>query len=241
MASKCIALEDLRSHLDHAKDRISREKQSILKMNPLPEDFNREEYAFTYKRAERLGLRAINRKLSEIAWLPMQLDAKTEILSDSEKSLKRWLTSSLVSRPDAEEFGNDFIHALTRCGLKSGWDDGEVTRLAARVATLFRDLSCLIGLIYYCTWLNDNAITGIEVTDPSNLCSTVEEIAALIESPELMKNIRAREQDDNKAGAIAAPKKMVEAKVTHRQTKPKFHVITNDAYIDPMMPDPVGA
>jgi hypothetical protein len=91
MTSRCIQLDDLRSHLDHAKDRISLEKQSILKLNPLPDRFNREEYAFAYKRAERLGLRAINRKLSEIAWLPMQLDAKTEILATSEKSMKRWL------------------------------------------------------------------------------------------------------------------------------------------------------
>jgi hypothetical protein len=140
---------------------------------------------------------------------------------------------------DAEEFGNDFIHALTRCSLRFGWEDSEVNQLAARIAVLFRDLSCLIGLVYYCTWLNDNDIAAVEVSNPSDLCGTVEEIAALIESPELMRHIRAREQDDNKQARTPSPKTEINRRPP-RTSKPSLHVITNDAYVDPMMPDPVS-
>ncbi len=204
MSSRSINLDDLRKHLSGAKDRISLEKLEILKLNPLADDFNREEYAFAYMRAERLGMRAINRKLSEIAWLPMQLDPKAEIMADNHTSMKRWLTSAVLSKPDAEMFGNDFIHALARCGLKFGWDNPELIRLAARVANLFRDLSCLIGLIYYCTWLTENSVEDVELSNPDDLTRTAEEIAGLIQSPELYRFLRAKEQDVDKEFAQIA-------------------------------------
>ena len=74
--SKSINLDQLRQHLSHAKDQLSREKIEILGLHPLKDGFNREEYAFAYVRAERLGMRAINRRLAEIDWLPMQLDTR---------------------------------------------------------------------------------------------------------------------------------------------------------------------
>src|SRR5690348_13914838 len=145
--SKSVNLEELREHLSYAKDRLSREKSDILALYPLKDGFNREEYAFAYVRAERLGMRAINRRLSEIDWLPMQLDTKAEIAGESRSSMKRWLTAALAGKPDSDEFGNDFMHALTRCGLALGWDHAEFIKLASRIANLFRDLSCLIGIV----------------------------------------------------------------------------------------------
>src|SRR3984957_7214790 len=161
MGSRSINLDDLREHLNGAKERISLEKLDILKLNPLPDGFSREEYVFAYIRAERYGMKAINRELAEIAWLPMQLDPKAEIMAESHTSMKRWLTSSVVGKPDSEKFGNDFIHSLARCGLRYGWDDPQLIRLASRISNLFRDLSCPIGLIYYCTSLQENSAENI--------------------------------------------------------------------------------
>src|SRR6202021_3217065 len=80
------------------------------------------------------------------------------IESESRSSMKRWVTAALAGKPDSDEFGNDFMHALARCGLALGWDHPEFIKLAARIANLFRDLSCLIGIVYYCTWLAENRI-----------------------------------------------------------------------------------
>ena len=101
---RCVHIDDLRGHLESAKDKLSHEKSEILKLHPLPDEFNREEYAFNYVRAERFGLKAINRRLSEIAWLPMQLDPRTEMLSESRTSMKRWLTASLAVKPGSRTF-----------------------------------------------------------------------------------------------------------------------------------------
>ncbi len=232
MASQSITLDDLRAQLDHAKERIAREKQSILKLNPLPDDFNREEYAFAYMRAERLGLRAINHKLRETAWLPMQLDASAEIMGAEPKSMKRWLTSAIHTKPDAEDFGNDFIHALARCGMKFGWEDSEVTRFAARIAALFHDLSCFVGIIFYCSWLSENHISSVEISNPQNLGRSVVEIAALVESPQLMRRWLAQDPDNARTAAEARNRR------PNPPMPPILQVIRNDAYNDPPRPDP---
>jgi hypothetical protein len=245
MSSRSINLDDLRKHLNDAKDRISLEKQDILKLNPLTDKFNREEYAFAYMRAERLGMRAINRKLAEIAWLPMQLDPKAEILADNHSSMKRWLTSAVIGKPDAEIFGNDFIHALARGGLKFGWDSPELIKLASRISNLFRDLSCLIGLIYYCTWLMENSVEDVTLSNPDDLARTAEEIAALIQSPELYRVLRAKEQDVEK-GSLEShdtetkiSKKAAGQTGHKKKTRPTLRVIENKDYFDPFLPDPV--
>src|SRR3984885_12950749 len=197
--SRSINLDQLRAHLSHAKENLSREKSEILALYPLKDEFNREEYAFAYVRAERLGMRAINRRLSEIDWLPMQLDTRAEIAGESRSSMKRWLTAAPAGKTDSDEFGNDFMHALTRCGLALGWDHSEFIKLAARVANLFRDLSCLIGIVYYCTWLAENRVENIRRSNPADLGKTAEEIAALMQSPEIFRYMRAPEQNDESA------------------------------------------
>jgi hypothetical protein len=64
-----VSIDSLKTHLDNAKELLSLEKAAILELSPLPDNFKREEYAFAYVRAERLGMKAINRRLAEIAWL----------------------------------------------------------------------------------------------------------------------------------------------------------------------------
>ncbi len=237
--SKSINLEQLREHLSHAKEKLSREKIHILELHPLKDGFNREEYAFAYVRAERLGMRAINRRLSEIDWLPMQLDTRSEIASESRSSMKRWLTAAFIGKPDSDQFGNDFMHSLARCGLALGWDHAEFIKLAARIANLFRDLSCLIGIVYYCTWLAENHIDDLKLSNPEDLGKTAEEIAALMQSPEIFRYLRAPEQNDEHAGNTRASR-AAKAAATRRKPKrkPALHVIKNEKFFDPYTPEP---
>lgn len=232
---KCVLIEDLRKHLEGAKDRLTQEKADILKLHPLPDDFCREEYAFDYVRAERIGLKTINRRLAEIAWLPLQLDPRTEILSESRQSMKRWLTSAFAVKPGSEQFGNDFIHALTRCAMEHGGEHPHFTKLAGRIANLFRDLSCLVGLIYYCTWLSENKIEGVQLSNLNDLSQTAEEIAMLVQSPEIYRYLRAQEQNDEKAARV---KKSAGARPA-KKSRPALRVIENENFLDPFLPDPV--
>ncbi|MFY9288686.1 MAG: hypothetical protein WAO98_09320 [Alphaproteobacteria bacterium] len=230
-----IHTDELRAHLDHAKENLSLEKQTILKLHALGEGFNREEYAFSYVRAERVGMRMINRRLAEIAWLPMQLDPRSEILSEDRQSMKRWLTSAISRAPASDEFGNDFMHALTRCALKHGWESPTFIKLGTRIANLFRDLSYLIGLIYYCSWLSENNIEEVELSDPDNLAVTAEEITALLQSPEIYRFLKAQEQNDEKD----RKKKKSALPKPSKKSRPALRVIENAHYFDPFMPDPV--
>jgi len=231
--SKTVNLEELRRHLGHAKERLSREKSEILGLHPLKNGFNREEYAFAYVRAERLGMRAINRRLSEIDWLPMQLDTRSEIVSESRSSMKRWLTAAFTSAPDSDEFGNDFMHALARCGLALGWDHPDFIKLASRIANLFRNLSCLIGIVYYCTWLAENRVEDIRLSNPEDLGKTAEEIATLMQSPEIYRYLRAPDQNDERAS------KSKKQSATPAKKRPALQVIENDNFLGPFTPDPV--
>jgi hypothetical protein len=231
--SKSINLDQLREHLGNAKEKLSREKTDILGLYSLKDDFNREEYAFAYVRAERLGMRAINRRLAEIDWLPMQLDTHSEIEAESRASMKRWLSAALTNKPASDEFGNDFMHALTRCGMALGWDHVEFIKLTARVANLFRDLSCLIGIVYYCTWLAENRVEDIRLSNPEDLSKTAEEITMLMQSPEIYRYIKAPEQNDERGGKA----KGRSSKPAKR--KPALHVIENDNFYDPYSPDPM--
>lgn len=234
-----VSIDELRLHLENAKEKLSLEKQKILGLCPLLKEFNREEYVFSYVRAERVGMRAINRRLSEISWLPMQLDPRSEIISDDRNSMKRWLTSAVLGAPDSEIFGNDFIHALTRCSLKYDWEHSELIKLTARIANLFRDLSCLIGLIYYCSWMSENNIDSLQLSNPEDLNRTAEEIAALLQSPEIYRYLRAQEQNDeikaNKAKKRALPK----TEKIEKKKRPALRVIENRNYFEPFIPDPV--
>ena len=234
-ASRSITLDDLGEHLNVAKESLSLEKKDILKRDHLPDGYNREEYAFAYLRAERSGMQAINMRLAEIAWLPMQLDPQSELVSENRNSLKRWLTGLGSDEPGSGEFGNDFIHALARSAFCHGWDDPATKKLATRIGNLFRDLSCLIGMIYFTTWLSERDVEGIALSDPDDLYRSVIETAAIVQSPELHKALQARASEARKAKA----KKSID-KPPVKSGKPFLRLISNDAFDESaMMPDPM--
>ena len=232
-----IHLDDLHKYLEDAKHQLSDERATLLTLCPLPEDFNREEYAFAYVRAERLGMQAINRRLADVAWLPMQLDPKAEIMSDKRTGMKHWLTSPLITKPDSEDFGNDFIHALTRCGLQYGWTHPSFYKGAVRIANLFRDLSCLIGLVYYGSWLSEQEIDTVKLSDPTDLCRSAEEITALIQSPEMERLLRLRKQRDERHAAII--KAALVPPETAKKKKSGLRLVNKDDDVSMFFSDPV--
>jgi hypothetical protein len=226
-ASRSISLDSLGEYLSIAKERLSHEKEEILGQDPAPKDLSREEYVFAYLRAERTGMNAINARLAEIAWLPMQLDPKSELVAENRSSMKRWVNAVGGGYPGSTEFGNDFIHALARSALGHGWEDGATKKLTKRIGTLFRDLSCLIGLIYFATWLAEHDVEGIALSDPEDLHRSVIEIAAIVQSPELHRALRER------AALIRKEKaKKKELEKPHPDLRPLLRLIRNEAVDD---------
>lgn len=232
--SRSISLEQLGEHLSVAKEQLSHEKREILEANPLPSNFNHEEYAFAYLRAERMGMQAINARLTEIAWLPMQLDPQSELIADNRQAMTQWVKASLAKQPGATEFGNDFIHALTRSGFCHGWDSPSTKKLMLRIANLFRDLSCLIGMIYFTSWLAERDVEGVALSAPDNLYRSVVETAAIVQSPELHHALRARAEEIRKAKA----QKIIERGLGV-DVRPLLRLIRNENYTDPFGPETV--
>jgi hypothetical protein len=216
--ARLLTLDDLQKHFEDARDKLSRDRQLILQVFPLAEGFSRDEYGFSYLRAERIGIEVINKALKEVSWLPMQLDPQSEILLENKNAIKKWLSSSSTQQPDDSLFGNDFIHALTRTALSQGWDSPEFRSLASRTGELFHDLSCLIGLIYYGVWMTENGIEGLAISDPADLERTAQEIARLTRSPEVLRLLRER-------------KKAIEARQiqsdTPKKMRPHLRVVEN--------------
>ncbi len=220
--ARLLTLGDLHKHFEETRDKLSRDREAILSISPLPADFNRDEYSFTYLRAERVGMEVITHALDEISWLPMQLDPKSEILSENRTAMKRWLGSPLSgNQPDGTIFGNDFIHALTRMALTQGWDSGNFQALALRIGDLFHDLSCLIGLIYYGVWMSENGIEGLPVSNPEDLERTAQEIATLTRSPAVAQLLKKRKAMASEVKNQALGKK---------KAKPVLRVIENAAW-----------
>jgi hypothetical protein len=189
-----LTLDDLQAHFDRAREKLSRQRAGILDVAPLPRDFSRDIYGFSYIRAERLGLDAILEQLDEVSWLPMHLDPQTEFLLDNKTAIKKWIHSASPGQPDSTAFGNDFVHALTRVALASGWESAEFHDLARRIGGLFLDLSCLIGLIYYGVWMAENGIMGVPVSDPFDLKRAAKEISDLACSPEIALYLAQRDE-----------------------------------------------
>jgi hypothetical protein len=192
--ARLLTLDDLQRQFDLARDRLSRNRKAILVQAPLSQIFNHDEYGFSYMRAERIGLNVITQSLMEISWLPVRIDPQTELLLENKKSMTKWLGSVSSKQPDSEAFGNDFIHALTRVALTQGWESSEFRVTALRIGDLFRDLSCLIGLIYYSVWMAENGIIGAPISNPDDLERTAREMAALTQSPEVAQMIWQRQQ-----------------------------------------------
>ncbi len=248
-----VHIDELRAHLTLAQERLTLEKAEILKLHPLNLPYNREAYAFAYVRAERMGMEAINLRLAALAWLPMQLDTRSEMMESNRASMKRWLKSAAQSKPEAAFFGNDFMHSLTRCALRFGWNTPEVTKLTSRISNLFRDLSCLIGVAYYCNWLTEHKVESVHLSEPDNIGQTAVEFAALVQSPDFLQQLRAPEQNNghkksSKKGEekIAKKEEVVSRKSGLRTSKkrPTLRVIEGGAPPSPygsFTPDPLPA
>jgi len=219
-----LTLGDLQKHFEQTRDRLSRDKQDILAATPLPTGFDRDKYSFSYFRAERVSLEVITQSLSDVSWLPMQLDPKSEILLQNRTAMKKWLNSNADIQPDGEMFGNDFVHALTRTAITHGWNSLHFRALATRIGTLFHDLSCLIGLIYYGVWMSENGIEGLSITNLDDLERTAQEIEQLTQSPEITNMLRQRKLAKANQEASSKEKK---------QKKPILRVIENSAWEQP--------
>ena len=219
-----LSLDDLQAQFEIAREKLACDRTEILAAAPLPQDFSRDAYGFSYIRAERLGLDAVMEHLDEVSWLPMHLDPETEFLLDSKASIKKWLRSSASGQPDSAIFGNDFVHALTRVALTNGWKSPEFRSMARRIGGLFRDLSCLVGLIYYGVWMTENGIMGVPISTPFNLRRTAKEISDLTRSPEIALFLAQR------AGALLkeAPPKT--------RSRPALRVIENTNWDAPSSP-----
>lgn len=179
--TKLVQLATYADLLNQAQEQLSRDKAHIFKLYPLHQ-FNRESYAFAYLRAERIGMTAINRRLAELRWLPVHLDTSEETLAFNRESLKRWLKSTTASPPGSGEFGNDFIHAMTRCALKTGWASKDFHQLIRRTSQLFSELSCLVGIVYYCQILLEQGVEVVGLNDPNNLPMTALEFASMFKA-----------------------------------------------------------
>ncbi len=213
--ARLLTLEDLQRQIERARDRLSRDRAILMALAPLPGDFCRDAYGFSYLRAERLCMDAIAERLEEISWLPVHLDPQAEVLPESKQTIKKWLSSSPEKQPSSEAFGNDFVHALARTALVNGWQSPDFKSALGRVGDLFHDLSCVIGLIYYGIWMTENGFGGVAISDPRDLERTARELAALSRSPEIVQYLYQRQK------LLAAERK----KEKHKKGAPTLHIV----------------
>lgn len=216
-----LTLDDLQKHFEQAREKLSRNRQAILTSNPLPPDFDSDKYGFCYFRAERIGLEAVRHALGDIAWLPMQLDPQSEMIMENRDAMKRWMGAAMRGQPDSADFGNDFIHALTRAAMRHGWNNASFRAAVLGVSELFHDLSCLIGLIYYGVWMSENGIAGLPISDPYDLERTAQEIEKLTRAPEIARLLRHRREAEAEKKRAAMPRK---------KAKPFLRVIENAGF-----------
>ena len=214
--ARLLTLGDLHKHFEQARDKLSHDRVELLALAPLPDDYSRDAYGFSYMRAERIGMEAIAQSLREVAWLPMQLDPRSEIMLDNRNVIKQWLGSGQQGQPNSTDFGNDLIHALTRTAMVEGWNSNELRVLALRIGELFHDLSCLIGLIYYGVWMSENGIEGLPISNPDDLERTAQEISQLTRAPEVTQLLKQRKQ--------ALLKEKTEAK---KHPRPDLRIVDN--------------
>ncbi len=195
-----VSTDELHDHLVDAEKRLAEEKNAILKACPLAGPCPREAYAFAYVRAERLGVKALTQRLSGLNDLPLQLDVHPEMMGANREPIKRWIKTG-KDEACADDFGNDFMHALTRAAVTDGWNAPAFHNLLGRITGLFGDLACLINAAYFSSWLSENRVESVELTAPGDLQRTVMELAALMRSPDFIKRARARRRAEEKENA----------------------------------------
>jgi len=210
-----LTLDDLQRQFDLVREKLSLERKEILSVAPLPADFSHDTYGFSYLRAERVAMTVLMERLQEISWLPVRLDPKTEVVLPNTGVIKKWLSSDSKEQPSSANFGNDFIHALTRVAMTNGWQSLEFRATTLRISELFHDLSCLIGLIYYGVWMAENGIGGVLVSNTYDLEKMVRDLFNLSLSPEVTQILAERNQliQDQSNGK--------------KRSRPNLHVIEN--------------
>jgi hypothetical protein len=193
-------MDELHDHLVDTERRLAEEKGAILRASPLAGPCQREAYAFAYVRAERAGVKALTQSLAALNGLPLQLDVHPEMMGKNREPIKRWIKTG-KDKADAGDFGNDFMHALTRVAVQDGWTSPAFHHLSSRIVQLFCELACLINAAYFCSWLSENQVESVELTAPGDLHQTVMELAALMRSPDFIKHMRARKKAEEKRDA----------------------------------------
>jgi hypothetical protein len=175
-----FTLPEVQDQMRWAQDRLSRERLAITRMLPLDDGFDKKIYGEAYRFAEHLLLRKIKHHLGDLAWLPVRLDPDAELRLYPEIFLKEWVLHGPSSQPSSFDFGNDFVHAVARAGITFGWNDIRTARLTLRIAHLFCNLSYLVSIVFFASYLPDLAISELDLSDPMDLALTTKELADLI-------------------------------------------------------------
>ncbi len=221
---RTVHIDELRDHLNLVQQNLLHEKTDLFDMIPPGRVENREEYAFTYIRAERYGTKAIHHRLDSLDWLPLRVDPSPDMLGRKRTPLNRWINSYAAFEPDAVDFGNDFMHILTRAALRFGWESQEFLHTASRIARIFHDLSCLLNAAYFLTWMSENQIETVSLRLTDDILETVTEMARVVERPGLYVLSRGL---PGLHGERARPSH-------HGHQRPRLHVIHTE--LDPHHP-----
>jgi hypothetical protein len=221
-----VHIDEIRDYIVLAQQALARERDGLLGLIPPVRLTNREEYAFSYVRAERLGVEAIHHRAEGLMWLPLQIDPAPEMLGKKRRPMNRWILSYAVQEPDGSDFGNDFMHLLTRAALHCGWGSTVFLHAASRVAWLFHDLTCLLNAAYFLAWMEENGVEKVIMKQPDDAYHTVVDLARIVEMPETY--IYARHNPEEHRSRKAA------RHAAHRAKKrPHLRVV-------PPSPDPSG-
>ena len=156
---RTVHIDELHDHIALAQQQLLQEKADIIDFIPQSEIGNHEEYAFAYLRAERFGVQVIDERLKEFSWMPLRINPVPEMLGKKRRPLNRWIHSYASLEPDAVDFGNDFMHALTRASLHDGWNTPAFLHLTSRITKLFQDLLCLLNAAYFLAILAETTPT----------------------------------------------------------------------------------
>lgn len=178
-----VSIDGVHEILAGTQKRLALEKIAVCQLLPLSGAFDLEAYGAAYVHAEQQSLKAIKKQLNTLNWLPLRLDPEAEMLIDNHASMKRFIKSGTQIQPTSADFGNDFVHVLTRAALTYGWNDIRTAQILKRIAVLFRELSCLVAIVYFSSFLVDREITEIELTDPDNLEQIARDFATLLLPP----------------------------------------------------------
>jgi hypothetical protein len=221
---KYISLPMIYEQLGLAKASLALDRQQILHSWPLTNPMDLNVYGFAYLRAERVCIAAIQHSLSEIPWLPLDINAESQLSPDTRQQLARWIKAGQWSQPDEAMFGNSFVHALTRCALLCGADDAACVKLANHIGLLFRDLTFLVSSLHACEICAEFGLQGAELHNHENLSQTAFDLSLLTDEL-LMGEDEAEAQIDN----MAHDEELADNQNQHQIMPPYLTLVPNPA------------